>query len=118
MTADSRTRVRWLTVAMIALASVGCREKAVDPTPPTVVLIDVSTDRPVEHLAVNDYPATNPATGNATLMPAMYCSICGAWRAVPAPDQINRVPQATQCSGCRGQLSPDGPMPLGRTDRE
>lgn len=119
MTVDNRKQVCWSVVAMMCLVSAaGCRERTVDTAPPTVVLVDVATNRPVVAQAVDAYPAFDPATGKATLMPAMYCAGCGIWRAVPTPNQINRVPHATQCPDCQGQLSLDGPIPPAVVDRE
>jgi hypothetical protein len=62
-------------------------------------------------------PAVNPATGRRTLMPALYCGRCRAWRAAPPLEEAQRNPQARQCVQCRGPLSAEGPLPTGTADR-
>ena len=95
---------------LLALTA-GCARDAGNASPPPIVMIDIATNTATVQPASDAYPAVDPATGKPTLMPAMYCGTCRKWRPVPAPAQINRVRNATQCPRCRDQLTLDGPLP-------
>ena len=61
-------------------------------------------------------PVINPATGRATLVPALYCRECKKWRAAPPEAMRERMPTGPLCPVHRVPLSetvPDreGPSP-------
>jgi hypothetical protein len=68
------------------------------------------TKRPVV-AAVQPTPAINPATGRRTLVRALYCPQCKAWRAVPPDAAANGNPLASKCPKHRCPLTADGPLP-------
>lgn len=50
-------------------------------------------------------PAINPATGRATLIPALYCHECRKWRAAPPEAMRERMPTGPLCPVHRVPLS-------------
>jgi hypothetical protein len=104
-------RNRLLTL-MLAFAVLGCRNDVPSPAPQTV-LFDRASRQAIVVEAVAEFPALHPQTGQPTLVPAMYCSQCAAWRPVPPPEEVNRMKTALKCSKCRGPLVTTGPFPNG-----
>jgi len=84
---------------------------ALPPAPTRAVFIDAVTKQVVVTAAATQYPAIHPETGQATLMPAMHCPRCMAWRRVPPPDQLNQRGQALTCAKCKQPLQIEGPLP-------
>jgi len=110
---------RFFYLAIVCLAAhfslVGCTPES-DTSVDQIVLIDTKTGEAVVHEPVDEYPALNPLSNERTLMPAMYCSSCKVWRAVPTPEQISRLPNGTKCPRCKSQLSSDGVRPNERRE--
>jgi len=93
------------------VGTAGCNTSRDETPPAQSVYIDLPTKQVVVANATTAYPAIHPATGVATLMPAMYCQSCAAWRQVPMPDQINHLSGPLVCIKCKRGLSIDGPVP-------
>jgi len=89
----------------------GCSPDGDPPAPTRAVFIDAVTKQVVVTAAAAQYPALHPETGQATLMPAMHCPRCVAWRRVPPPDQLNQAGQALTCAKCKQPLQIEGPLP-------
>ena len=99
-------------VFSLAIASaVGCGGPPPEVLRPQGVYFDTATKRVVLAPLAVDFPAVHPATGKATLMPAMHCGKCDAWHPVPTPDQIVMQGSPLVCPKCKGGLRPDGPFP-------
>src|SRR5262245_33403847 len=75
------------------------------------VYFDSETKQPVAADMSPETPAVNPKTGKRTLMPALYCAQCQAWRAAPPLRELQRNPKARMCPKCNGPLVADGPLP-------
>lgn len=75
------------------------------------VYVDTKTQKAMVCDVSAEPPAVNPATGQRTLMPALYCPKCLRWHALPPLEQINRIPNATKCSKTGATLTADGPWP-------
>lgn len=100
-------------VFSLALASAaGCGGRPQEVPRPQGVYFDTATKRVVLASLAVDFPAVHPATGKATLMPAMHCGKCDAWHQVPTPDQIVMQGSPLVCPKCKGGLRPDGPFPV------
>jgi hypothetical protein len=99
-----------LTILALGL-SLGCSPDGDPPTPRQAVFIDAVTQQVVVAESSAQYPAIHPETGKATLMPAMHCPRCAAWRRVPTPDQLNQAGQALTCAKCKQPLQLEGPLP-------
>ena len=95
-------------VTLAVLTGCGAGEPA---EPPLAVYFDADRRQPVVMPASEHYPATHPATGRPTLMPAMHCPKCNAWRQVPLPEHLNRSAAPAICAKCRSRLQADGPLP-------
>lgn len=104
-----RPAIGWWGPAILALA-VGC---SADPPPAQgpVVYVDRTTGEVVVAEPTSQYPAIHPETGEATLMPAMHCQACGAWRRVPTPEQFGLTGGELVCPKCQQKLAIDGPLP-------
>jgi hypothetical protein len=89
----------------------GCGGRPPEVLRPQGVYFDTATKRVVLAPLAFDFPAVHPATGKATLMPAMHCGKCDAWHPVPTPDQIVMQGSPLVCPKCKGALRPDGPFP-------
>lgn len=99
-------------VFSLAIANAaGCGGRPPDVLRPQGVYFDTATKRVVLAPLAVDFPAVHPATGKATLMPAMHCGKCDAWHPVPTPDQIVMQGSPLVCPKCKGGLRPDGPFP-------
>ena len=79
-----------------------------------MVYVNTQDQEAVVSAVASEFPARHPNTGERTLMPALYCAKCLAWRAVPPAVQINRSPGATECQACQTMMSIDGPWPQKR----
>ncbi len=99
-----------LALLLLALP-LGCSPDGDPPAPTRAVFIDAVTKQVVVTAAATQYPAIHPETGQATLMPAMHCPRCMAWRRVPPPDQLNQRGQALTCAKCKQPLQIEGPLP-------
>lgn len=106
----ARASGRPLMLLLLALP-LGCSPDGDPPAPPRAVFIDAVTKQVVVTAAAAQYPAIHPETGQATLMPAMHCPRCVAWRRVPPPDQLNQAGQALTCAKCKQPLQMEGPLP-------
>ena len=102
--------LRLLSLGVIALP-LGCDSGTADPGPTRAVYFDMATKRVLVADVTSQYPAVHPETGQATLMPAMYCEVCQEWRQVPPPDQWNRGPMPLLCPKDKTPLVPTGPLP-------
>jgi len=102
-----------LTSVAIAclICACGCGESPDETATVKSVYIDLPTKQVIVADPTGLYPAIHPSTGMATLMPAMYCGSCDAWRQVPLPDQINHLSGPLTCVKCKRGLSIDGPVP-------
>jgi len=89
---------------------VGCGDPQ-DAVPPQAVYFDTASKQVVVFPASGQYPAIHPETGQPTLMPAMHCPQCLAWRQVPPPEQLNRAAASARCPRCKSPLQIDGPLP-------
>ncbi len=89
---------------------VGCGDSQ-DAVPPQAVYFDTASKQAVVFPASGEYPAIHPETGQPTLMPAMHCPQCAAWRQVPPPEQLNRSATPALCPRCRSRLQIEGPLP-------
>ena len=56
-------------------------------------------------------PEKHPRTGRLTLMPGLYCTKCGVWRASPPLDVLQQDPSARLCPKDRTPMSVAGPAP-------
>jgi uncharacterized protein YbaR (Trm112 family) len=101
-------------LAVIGLAGCGV-DNAEQQSANRMVYVDTKTKQPVVHEIITPVPAVNPATGERTLMPGLYCSTCQTWYPVPPPDQINSRPNAGQCPKDKTPLTTDGPWPDGES---
>ncbi len=106
----ARAICRPLMLLMLAMP-LGCSPDGDPPAPTRAVFIDAVTKQVVVTAAAAQYPALHPETGQATLMPAMHCPRCVAWRRVPPPDQLNQAGQALTCAKCKQPLQIEGPLP-------
>jgi hypothetical protein len=106
----ARAICRPLMLLMLAMP-LGCSPDGDPPAPTRAVFIDAVTKQVVVTAAAVQYPALHPETGQATLMPAMHCPRCVAWRRVPPPDQLNQAGQALTCAKCKQPLQIEGPLP-------
>ena len=94
------------------LSSHGCgRESVADAVAAQQVYFDLESKRAVAAEAMLETPAVNPVTGRRTLMPALYCAQCRAWRAAPPLEEVQRNPEARRCPKCGGATSAEGPLP-------
>jgi hypothetical protein len=113
MNSDIR-RAAWLLWlgSLQLVAAGGCgTESAADAVVKQQVYVDRETGTAVAAEAGLATPAVNPATARRTLMPALYCGQCQAWRAAPPLEELQRNPQARRCLKCKGPLSAEGPRP-------
>jgi len=53
----------------------------------------------------------HPETGEQSLVPALYCSKCQAWKAVGSMENLQINPSARMCPVHRIPLIQDGPLP-------
>jgi hypothetical protein len=104
---------KYLLVVAIGSGLLGCgRSKEVATKElQRAVYVDIKTMQAVVGDVVKEPPAVNPATGQRTLMPALYCPKCLRWHPLPPLDQINRTPNATKCSKTGAMLTAYGPWP-------
>lgn len=125
MTSAEPRRSVWLAnagrlgraVAVLTLGlPLGCSPDGEPPAPRPTVYIDAVTRQVVVTESSAQYPAIHPETGKATLMPAMHCPRCNAWRRVPTPDQLNQTGQALTCVKCKQPLQLEGPLPGAATN--
>jgi hypothetical protein len=102
-----------LLVVAIGSGLLGCggSEEVATTESQRAVYVDIKTLQAVIGDVVKEPPAVNPATGQRTLMPALYCPKCLRWHPLPPLDQINRTPNATKCSKTGATLTADGPWP-------
>lgn len=94
---------------LILLITGGCERDQVKEV--RIAYYDLTTKQIIVTAACTEYPAIHPETGLPTLMPAMYCPTCNAWRRVPMPDELNRAPRPIVCFHCKNGLIADGPLP-------
>jgi hypothetical protein len=98
-------------ILVVSVIGLGCSESnSHDSQERRAVYFCRETKKPVV-AAVQPTPAVNPATGRRTLVRALYCPQCKAWRAVPPDAAANGNPLATKCPKHRCPLTADGPLP-------
>lgn len=56
-------------------------------------------------------PATNPETGKQTLVPALYCEKCAAWKAVGSMERLQTGGAMRKCPTHKIPLVAEGPKP-------
>lgn len=96
----------------IVLMAGGCGgDSAPKAAPVQQVYFDEELNRPVIGEPGLETPAVNPDTGHRTLVPALYCEKCQAWRKAPPLWVIERTPEAQRCTECGTRLASDGPLP-------
>jgi len=101
-----------LLVISICVFVAGCGSSETDSDVVNkMVYVDTETMAAIVLPVYESLPATNSETGERTLMPGLYCPECRTWYPVPAPDQINRRPDAALCPKTRTPLIADGPWP-------
>ncbi|MBI1313703.1 hypothetical protein GC176_20615 [bacterium] len=101
---------RLFTLLIVAVA--GCGSTEPDTTQiDNAVFVDTVTQTAMVLPVSDTVPAINPHTGKRTLMPALFCPDCQKWYPVPAPEQINRQPDAARCPRTETPLIADGPWP-------
>jgi hypothetical protein len=61
-------------------------------------------------------PQIHPATGRATLWPALYCPRCETWSASPPTERLSGHPELLDCPKCKTMRSFDGAIPEGATE--
>lgn len=95
----------------------GCGREASVATAAGVetVCIDVKTGDVVLVPGRPRFPAVNPASGAATLMPGLYCPQCQAWHRAPPIEELHRQKGVARCPKCKGPLVADGPRPTTST---
>ncbi|MCP4175301.1 MAG: hypothetical protein GY758_31515 [Fuerstiella sp.] len=76
-----------------------------------MVYVDTKTLVAVVAPKTGSVPIVNPATGQRTLMPGLYCPDCKKWYPVPSPEQINRQKGAALCPKTKTPMIADGPWP-------
>ncbi len=97
---------------LLITAVAGCGPAEPDTTTSdTAVFVDTVTQTAMVLPVTATVPAINPETGKRTLMPGLFCPDCQKWYPVPAPDQINRQPDAARCPKTQTPLIADGPWP-------
>lgn len=91
---------------------VGCSQSdSSESETESTVYVDLKSGEAVLAEPSQQLPAVNPATGRATLMPALYCPTCEKWYPAPPADQLNRQPGAGLCPKTKTPLIHDGPRP-------
>ena len=101
------------TALLLSAMIAGCGGDSAAESSETMqrVYFDIKTKRAVVAAASTETPAVHPETGRRTLMPALYCGQCAAWRAAPPLQELQRNPDARLCRKCKGPLTADGPLP-------
>lgn len=99
-----------LVLQTLIASLIGCGGGVPAETPQTV-MFDKASKKAIVAPAATEYPAIHPQTGAPTLLPAMYCAKCDAWRPVPPPEEVNHMQVELKCSKCRGALATSGPFP-------
>lgn len=59
----------------------------------------------------------HPRTGDATLMPGLYCEQCQKWRASPPMSVLQENPSARFCPTHRTPMSNEGPMAVAKNEK-
>lgn len=106
-------RFQKLLLTTVTLVLWGCGSGNSDPTSHAtqMVYVDLQTNTAVVGDRSDVVPAVNPATGERSLMPGLYCSNCEQWRPSPPLEELQRNPAARQCPQCGNAMSADGPWP-------
>jgi DNA-directed RNA polymerase subunit RPC12/RpoP len=106
-------RIKSFLCAAVPIILCGCSHEGSEPTTQAtqMVYVDLQTNKAVVGDRSDVVPAVNPATGERSLMPGMYCSRCGQWRPAPPLEELQRNPAARQCPRCGSAMSADGPWP-------
>lgn len=98
--------------AVLIAAIAGCGSGVPGPTTGNnAVFVDTVTLTAMVLPVSGALPEIHPETGKRTLMPGLFCPECQKWYPVPAPEQINRQPDAARCPRTRTPLIADGPWP-------
>ncbi|HRX78907.1 MAG TPA: hypothetical protein P5307_07580 [Pirellulaceae bacterium] len=106
-----RSLVLVAVVSMGVLLGCGGADEVAPAKVSQAVYVDTKTQKAMVCDVSAETPVVNPATGQRTLMPALYCPKCLRWHALPPLEQINRIPNATKCSRTGATLTADGPWP-------
>lgn len=57
------------------------------------------------------FPAVHAATGEKSLMPALYCAKCAKWFPAPSVEQLHRQQGQARCPKGGHPLTSEGPWP-------
>lgn len=111
----ARARSQWVASALLGFYSLlnltGCvRHPEMGNEVARMVYYDRATKQPVVYNAYREYPVVDPRTGEATLVPASYCSTCEVWFPSPPIEVRERNPQSALCPKGHS-LDMDGPWP-------
>lgn len=99
-----------IAAALLCAAAAGCGTSSAASKPDSsIVYVDIKTRETVVLERQAQTPATNPATGQRTLMPGLYCSQCQAWHASPPIEVLQRSTAAYRCKKCGTTMTPNGP---------
>lgn len=100
-----------LIVLLALLLAEGCRQTETPAPAAEVFCVDTQTGEFVVLANVAQFPAVNPATGKATLMPGLYCPKCQSWHAAPPLEQLHRQRGVAYCPKTGAVLASEGPRP-------
>lgn len=101
-----------LTTVLIIQTCTGCGSSDTSAgADADMVYVDTKTFVAVVAPKSGSVPIINPATGQRTLMPGLYCPDCEKWYPVPSPEQINRQKGAALCPKTKTPMIADGPWP-------
>ena len=105
------SNVRALLVAMIFCSLLGCGStKISEKDLQEIVYVDRQSGK-AYLMKAKQSVEVNPETGEATLIPGMYCDQCKAWKPVAPLDQMQSSRLSKKCPIHKTVLLPDGPMP-------
>ena len=112
LTENSTKHIRLLTALLMFRTCIGCGSGDTSAGPNAdMVYVDTETFVAVVAPRSGTVPTINPATGQRTLMPGLYCQVCKKWYPVPSPEQINRQNGAALCPKTKTPMIADGPWP-------
>lgn len=104
---DCRLAGLLLSLALFA----GCGGAQDAATGSRTLCIDVRTGDLSVLQGVSHFPAVNAATGEKSLMPAMYCAKCAKWFPAPSVEQLHRQQGQARCPRGGHPLTTEGPWP-------
>lgn len=112
LTENSMRHFCLLTAVLFVQTCTGCGSGAPSAGHDAdMVYVDTKTFVAVVAPKSGSVPIINPATGQRTLMPGLYCPDCEKWYPVPSPKQINRQKGVALCPKTKMPMIADGPWP-------